>query len=61
VLIKILGHWLVIGSENPWVEVILLAEGAEMVTTLEYGYINSTHPKLKSVFLSWSLVVGFIS
>lgn len=44
-----LGHWLVIGSENPWVEVILLAEGADMVTTLEYGSINSTHPKLKSV------------
>jgi hypothetical protein len=41
----------VIGSENPWAEAILLAEGAEQVTTLEYGYINSTHPKLKGVFL----------
>ena len=42
---------LVIGSETPWVEAILLALGAEHVTTLEYNRIISTHPQVLS-FLS---------
>ena len=37
---------LVIGSETPWVEAILLALGAEHVTTLEYNRIISTHPQV---------------
>ena len=39
---------LVIGSENPWVEAIILERGASHVYTLEYGEINSTHPKITS-------------
>jgi hypothetical protein len=39
---------LVIGSENPWLEAILLDFGAEHVTTLEFGTIRSEHPKLSS-------------
>ena len=35
---------LVIGSETPWVESILLAIGAKHVTTLEYNRIQTTHP-----------------
>ena len=37
---------LVIGSETPWVEAILLAVGAKHVTTLEYNRIKSTHPQV---------------
>jgi hypothetical protein len=40
---------LVIGSENPWLEAILLDYGAEHVTTLEFGTIRSGHPKLSSI------------
>eukprot|EP00397_Hematodinium_sp_SG-2012_P011511 GEMP01011651.1.p1 GENE.GEMP01011651.1~~GEMP01011651.1.p1 ORF type:complete len:604 (+),score=105.70 GEMP01011651.1:225-2036(+) len=29
-------HWLVIGSETPWIELLLLGAGASKVTTLEY-------------------------
>lgn len=36
----------VIGSENPWVEAILLARGADSVITIEYGAINSTVPEI---------------
>jgi len=36
---------LVIGSENPWLEACIVAEGALHVTTLEYGEIISKHPK----------------
>ena len=35
---------LVIGSETPWVESILLAIGAKHVTTLEYNQIRTNHP-----------------
>lgn len=40
------GRVLVIGSENPWVEACVLAAGAANVTTLEYGFIQSTHPQI---------------
>ena len=33
-----------IGSQFPWVESLLLAEGARQVTTLEYNPIKSEHP-----------------
>mgnify|MGYP002524945275 CR=1 FL=1 len=39
---------LVIGSESPWVESLVLALGAKQVTTLEYNRIKSTHPQVNS-------------
>ena len=43
------GHVLVIGSENPWVESCVLAAGAKLVTTLEYGNITSFHPQIETM------------
>jgi hypothetical protein len=40
---------MVIGSERPWVEAILLSRGASHVTTLEYGVITSEHPKISTL------------
>ena len=40
---------LVIGSENPWVEACVLSTGAARVTTLEYGKIQSKHPKVSTI------------
>lgn len=40
---------LVIGSERPWLEVIILSLGAAKVTTLEYGKIESHHPQVSTV------------
>jgi hypothetical protein len=40
---------LVIGSERPWVEAILLSLGVPRVTTLEYGTIESTHPQITTL------------
>ena len=40
---------LVIGSETPWIEAILLAEGAGNITTLEYRAIEPNHPQIKTV------------
>uniref|UniRef100_A0A7S4J318 Uncharacterized protein n=1 Tax=Odontella aurita TaxID=265563 RepID=A0A7S4J318_9STRA len=37
---------LVIGSSHPWVECICLHHGARLVTTLEYGTIDSRHPRI---------------
>lgn len=37
---------LVIGSQNPWLEAILIFSGAAYVTTLEYGKFVSNHPQL---------------
>ncbi|TPX34738.1 hypothetical protein SmJEL517_g02715 [Synchytrium microbalum] len=37
---------LVIGSEWPWMEAMLLEYGAEHVSTLEFGTIVSLHPKI---------------
>jgi len=39
-------HILVIGSETPWVESILLAEGVKKITTLEYGTLPNIHPQI---------------
>lgn len=39
---------LVIGSESPWLEAMLLFYGASHVTTLEFGEIQSAHPQLDS-------------
>ena len=40
---------LVVGSENPWVEACALSLGAAKITTIEYGAINSTHPKVETL------------
>lgn len=40
---------LVVGSERPWVETILLHHGAALVTTLEYGSITSEHPQIRTL------------
>ena len=37
---------LVIGSQNPWIEAILLEKGAKRVTTLEYEVLESLHPNV---------------
>jgi len=42
-------HAFVIGSETPWVEAMLLAIGAEHVTTIEYGTIISQHPNVSTM------------
>lgn len=43
------GRVLVIGSENPWVEAVVLALGASSVVTLEYGKIKSEHPAIETM------------
>eukprot|EP00747_Dinoflagellata_sp_TGD_P179459 gnl/TRDRNA2_/TRDRNA2_30290_c0_seq1.p1 gnl/TRDRNA2_/TRDRNA2_30290_c0~~gnl/TRDRNA2_/TRDRNA2_30290_c0_seq1.p1 ORF type:complete len:379 (+),score=44.05 gnl/TRDRNA2_/TRDRNA2_30290_c0_seq1:225-1361(+) len=43
------GRVLVIGSENPWVEACAIEAGAREVVTLEYGKINSAHPKVSAI------------
>eukprot|EP00039_Didymoeca_costata_P018989 m.335821 g.335821 ORF g.335821 m.335821 type:complete len:435 (+) comp17685_c0_seq1:121-1425(+) len=43
------GHVLVVGSVSPWVEACALAAGAAKITTLEYGVLNSTHPKVNTI------------
>ncbi len=43
-------HVLVIGSQSPWIEVILLEAGqAARITTLEYADINSEHPRVDTI------------
>lgn len=43
---------MVIGTEKPWVEAHLLNAGAKLVVTLEYGRIESDHPRLVPVIAS---------
>merc|ERR1719411_609564 len=43
------GHVLVIGSQNPWIEVILLEMGAAKITTLEYAAIQTDHPQISTI------------
>lgn len=42
-------HILVVGSERPWLEGMLIGFGAKKVTTLEYGSIISEHPIISTV------------
>ena len=42
-------HVLVIGSQSPWLEAILIAQGADHVTTLEYSRIECAHPKITTL------------
>ena len=41
--------FLVIGSTRPWIEVILLAEGAKHITTLEYNPYPCDHPNITTI------------
>ena len=43
------GHVLVIGSQSPWIEGMLLVLGAKKITTLEYSKIISEHPQIDIV------------
>ena len=40
------GHVLVIGSQWPWLESVILENGAKHITTLEYESLNCTHPQI---------------
>ena len=40
---------LVIGSETPWIEAVLINEGAGSITTLEYNPHPTDHPKIKTI------------
>ena len=40
---------LVIGSITPWIETILLAEGAKHITTLDYTVYECDHPKIRTI------------
>jgi len=45
-------HWLVIGTEIPWLEILLIAAGARNVTTVEYRsekWMDDIHPQLNFV------------
>jgi len=40
-------HVLVIGSEVPWLEAVLLSKGAKKITTFDYATIESRHPQVE--------------
>jgi len=45
---------IVVGSENPWLEAILLEWGASRIITIEYGKISSLHPQVGTMLPSQS-------
>ena len=42
-------HILVIGSQRPWIEVILLTAGAANITTLDYNTFDCDHPQIQMI------------
>ena len=42
-------HILVIGSTRPWIESILLSQGAKHITTLEYNPYPSDHSRITTI------------
>lgn len=50
---------LVVGSENPWAEAMLLEYGAANITTLEFGTILSHHPNI-SAYTPTNFTIGFL-
>ena len=40
---------LVIGSQSPWLEAVLLVKGAAWITTFDYIKIFSQHPQLETI------------
>ena len=51
---------LVMGTENPWVECLLVNEGARLVTTFEYGAISVEHPRMRAS-LGQTVAVDFLA
>ena len=43
------GHVLVIGSQTPWIEAILLEVGAAKITTVDYSPIENHYPQIETV------------
>lgn len=35
--------------QSPWIEAVLLEAGADLVTTLDYVAIKSSHPQVKAI------------
>ncbi|KAG8701278.1 hypothetical protein FRC09_005459, partial [Ceratobasidium sp. 395] len=50
---------LVIGSETPWLEAMLLEYGVSHVSTLEFGSITTSHPQL-STFTPQEFTLAFL-
>lgn len=48
----------VIGSETPWIEALFLSQGAEHITTVEYGKIETDHPKLTTMTIDQFQIVS---
>jgi hypothetical protein len=48
-------HVLVIGSEVPWFEAVLLSKGAAKITTFDYVGIESRHPQVSSAYIRETL------
>ncbi len=42
-------HVLVVGSQTPWLEAIILEAGAAKITTLDYAQIKSEHPQIDTI------------
>jgi hypothetical protein len=40
---------LIIGSQNPWLEAMLLSKGATHITTFDYMQITSEHPQIETI------------
>lgn len=53
-------HGLVVGSQSPWLESMLLEFGASSVSTLEFGKITSEHPQI-STFRPKEFISGFLA
>ena len=43
------GHILVIGSQIPWIEAMLIELGVGKITTLDYAPIKNFHPLIETV------------
>ena len=48
---------LVVGSETPWVEAIILAVGAKHILTLDYNKIQPSHPQVSMILLSLNIIL----
>ncbi|TRY80487.1 hypothetical protein TCAL_15510, partial [Tigriopus californicus] len=53
-------HVLVIGSQKPWVEAMLLEQGASHVSTLDYSSIKCDHPQI-TTYTPPELTAAFLS
>ena len=42
-------HVLVIGSNRPWIEIILLSKGVQQITTLDYNPYPCNHPNITTI------------